>query len=46
MLNILKIHLTPLHWAAKNGHLEVAKYLIKSGADVDAKDLVRINKFN
>ena len=29
---------TPLHWAARNNHLELAKVLISSGAEVNAKD--------
>ncbi|MBQ7607277.1 MAG: ankyrin repeat domain-containing protein, partial [Desulfovibrionaceae bacterium] len=29
---------TPLHWAAGNGHTEVAKLLIDKGADLNAKD--------
>jgi len=27
----------PLHWAVKNGHKEVAKFLIQTGADVNQK---------
>ncbi|KAK1748374.1 ankyrin repeat domain-containing protein, partial [Skeletonema marinoi] len=26
---------TPLHWASRNGHLEVVKYLVSNCADVD-----------
>lgn len=29
---------TPLHWAARNKHLGVAKFLMKSGADANTKD--------
>ena len=29
--------LTPLHWAARNGHFNVAKCLVKNRARVDAK---------
>jgi ankyrin repeat protein len=29
---------TPLHWAAKNGHKDVAEVLLDSEADVDAKE--------
>ncbi len=29
---------TPLHWAAENGHLEVAKALVEGGADLKASD--------
>ena len=28
---------TPLHWAARNNHLELAKVLISSGAEVNAE---------
>ena len=28
---------TPLHWAAKMGHLTVVEYLINHGADINAK---------
>ena len=30
---------TPLHLAAKHGHLEIAKLLVKKGAAVDTRDL-------
>ena len=29
---------TPLYWAARNNHLELAKVLISSGAEVNAED--------
>jgi ankyrin repeat protein/L-ascorbate metabolism protein UlaG (beta-lactamase superfamily) len=29
---------TPLHWAARNDHLNVVKFLVKNGADVNAED--------
>ncbi|KAL8664551.1 MAG: hypothetical protein Q9202_002960 [Teloschistes flavicans] len=29
---------TPLHWAAMNGHLEVVKLLVKSGADLKVQN--------
>jgi hypothetical protein len=31
---------TPLHGAARNGHLSVVKYLVEHGANVGAKDVV------
>jgi len=30
--------LTPLHWAAINGHLNVVEYLENQKADINAKD--------
>ena len=30
--------MTPLHWAAQEGHKDVAKLLLANGADVNAKD--------
>ena len=35
-----KIHWTPLHDAAQNGHCEVVHYLITCGANVNAVDNV------
>ena len=29
---------TPLHWAAKDGHLEMAKLLLEFNADINLKD--------
>ena len=33
---------TPLHHACRNSHVEVAAFLIKEGADVNAKNKVRV----
>jgi ankyrin repeat protein len=33
-----KYGLTPLHFASRNGHLEVVKYLKSVGADINAKN--------
>jgi hypothetical protein len=32
---------TPLHWAARNGHLEVVEQLLAAGAVADATNEVR-----
>jgi uncharacterized protein len=29
--------MTPLHWAAVNGHIEIARLLLQNGAEVNAK---------
>jgi ankyrin repeat protein len=29
---------TPLHWAARNGRIEIARLLLQNGAEVNAKD--------
>lgn len=33
-------YLTALHWAAKRGYFALAKLLLQSGADPDAKDII------
>ena len=35
---------TPLFWAAKNGHLDVCRYLVSKGADVNRKFYDKENK--
>ena len=39
---MVKHGLTPLHWAAKKGHTEIASLLIASGADIHSNDKVSI----
>ena len=29
-----------LHWASSGGHAEIVKYLLKQGAEIDARDEV------
>ncbi len=29
---------TPLHYAARNGHLDIVQFLLKNGADINAYD--------
>ena len=36
-----KLDRTPLHVAAQEGHLEIVNLLVRNGADIDAKDMVR-----
>lgn len=32
--------MTALHWASRRGHFDACLLLLKSGADVDEKDIV------
>ncbi len=34
---------TALHWAAEEGHVSVAEYLVDHGADIEVKD--RVSRF-
>ena len=34
---------TPLHIAAKDGKVEIARYLVQYGSDVDTKDIKRLS---
>ena len=29
---------TPLHWAARGGHVDAVTYLVQKGANIDSKD--------
>jgi len=31
--------MTPLHWAATNGHLGIVEYLINHGAEINTRDI-------
>ena len=31
--------MTPLHWAAGQGHVDTVQYLIDKGADINIKDV-------
>ena len=35
---------TPLHRAAENGHIEVVRHLVSSGADVNKADEVSVRR--
>ena len=35
---------TPLHCASDSGHLEIVKYLIENGADVNAKNTITLRR--
>jgi len=37
-----QVHQTALHWAAKKDFADIAQLLLEYGADVDAKDIVKI----
>jgi len=38
--------MTPLHYSSIEGHLEVIKYLLYKGADINGKDInIGINSF-
>ena len=38
MITILYLGGTPLHWSVVYGHVDVIKYLVDHGADVNDKD--------
>ncbi len=40
-MNIWQNQMTPLHWAALNGKLNVAQLLVQSGANIEAQTNVR-----
>jgi len=35
-----------LHIATKAGHVDIVKYLVENGADVNAKDQVKTDMYN
>ena len=36
--------MTPLHKAAHEGHVDVVRYLVEQGADINIKDWVRVSE--
>jgi ankyrin repeat protein len=40
-MNIWQDQMTPLHFAAANGKLDVAQLLVQSGANIEAQNYVR-----
>ena len=36
--------MTPLHKAAHEGHVDVVRYLVEQGADINIKDGVRVSE--
>lgn len=41
----LQLDRTPLHWACAKGHLPIVELLVEMGADLEAKDKVRVIKY-
>lgn len=39
-----KVDRTPLHVAAQEGHLDIVDLLIRNGADIEAKDMVTVDR--
>ena len=35
---------TPLHWAAREGHVDIVKYLVDKGGDPNIKDHFGVNE--
>lgn len=40
-LYYIQENITPLHFAAGDGHVAIVQLLLQAGADMDAKDTVR-----
>ena len=43
MTELLQGSFTPLHWAARQGHLDCLNALVEAGAKLDAEIGVRMN---